>query len=591
MATAVTRSATGQLLAMGDEGPQGPAGLPAVIQNNGVAVPVEPALNLVGFTVTDVPGVSTTVTANGVAFELPPIDLVFHEIAGGTLPGFMPTSMITLNENFATTSLSRFTIISQNSHPVTPTIASNQMTFSMPANGTDWNTFLLEGNSLTVPQFAVAMTIASFTSTSGNTYENPVVGYAKDQNNFVFAVWERKQGTYGTLAIQVIIGGAGGFEASYTIPTAAWSATNLTIGLSLVANTLTAWSNAVTATNPSGAMVPLVSYDVHTQFNFITQSLSGWKPAFGCACNAAQASTMVASLFEAGSFGGIGIRDICPVTNTGAVPSLTGSVLTATCTLVDPNGAAYCGVITYDLVAKTLTQVGVIFVTRSTGLYGAGTYNDCAAHVVLDGSGGYYFLITTWGNAGEGAQYINILYKRETSLNLLSGIVIESGMTQLTLPSVPTGGGTYDPFLVLNGSTWILAGTIGPSTANTYYPSMWSTPDLSTFTLVGSDSTKTQFEGSRITPLGGSFSAMWTNTASGVSTVRVYDLTFTFQGFMSVMPTLVDSGSPLYPPHPTLIPYGNYVYHVTFDNSEVNSVNGTQGQFRVGRALRYGAEP
>jgi hypothetical protein len=258
-----------------------------------------------------------------------------------------------------------------------------------------------------------------------------------------------------------------------------------------------------------------------------------------------------------------------------------------TATMTDPQGAAYDAMFTYDLVARTLTQTGATFVNRTVST--PGLYNDGAAHLINDGSGGYHHFITTWGNAGTGASNINILYKHETVLNLTSGLQVEASMTQPTLPNIPSGGGDYDPHAVCPPAlspNCYLAFTVGPVTASTFYPSLATATSIGagSWTAVGQDGTAQPYEGTRIWPIGGTYYVL---AASNADT-NVYDLSMNYLGKFS---SLVTQSANSYPAHPTLVPFGNYEYYLTFDNSELGAVNGTQGNFRTFRAWRYGAHP
>lgn len=554
-----------------------------LVASKSTAVPKRGALNFLDpFVVTDNASNGTTdITVDGsqLGFELAPMDLDFHEVRNGTLPGFMPSNLIILNEQFTDPSLTRFAILSEGT-PVTPTISGGQMTLS---NTSGQNTGVQEGPSITVPNFAVSLNFVSSTSIIGNSYENHAVGVAKDSNNFILAVWRKREGTNGYISVQVKISGSSTFQGDIVLGSA--YTTPFQLGLSLVANTLVVWQKP-----NGGSWTKITSYDVSGTFNFKTSSLTGWKPVFWLATDSVHPVTVVVSNFEYGPFGGTSIRDICPMTSLDGTPVLSGSLVTCTATLADPTGAAYCGIVTYDLASKVLTQTGVLFVNRGSALQ-----NDGAAHLIQDGSGGYHLFITTWGNAGSGASNINILYKHETMLNLSAGVNIIASMTQLTLPGIPSGGGTYDPFATLDGALWRLAFTVGPSSSNQYFPSLASTPDLTTYTLIGQDAASILFEGTRITKLGGTYTLLASTVvtsagltgAAGVAYVRAYDMSMNWIG--NIYPRgFIDTAANNYPPHCSLIPYGAYVYWLTFDNSEQNSVSGTQGQFRVFRALRYG---
>jgi len=547
-----------------------------IVAANGTAMPKRGALNFLP-PLTCVDNSTNSSTDIGVnlsqlnAQELSPLDLRFTEVANGTLPGFMPANLVTLDEEFTNTSLSRFTILSEGT-PVTPTISGGAITF---VNTAGQNTGLQQIAPLGQPQNNVSMHVLSVTSSAGNAYENIGRGWAKDSNNYVMAVWRRRQGTNGTASIQVKISGTSNFVGSITL-SAAWTPP-FDIGLGIVGNSVVFYQR------PNGGVwTEITSYDITSAFNLKTSSLAGWNAVFWLATDNAQTCTAVFQAAKVGLGGGFGIRDICPVTTLAGAPALTGSVLSLTATLTDPTGAAYCAAMSYDLLAKTLTQTGVIMVSR-----GGAVQNDNAAHLVQDGTGGFYAFITSWGTPSP-ASSVNIYAKHETVLPLLTGVNVIGSMSQLSLPNIPSSGGTYDPFAFFANGVWTLAFTYGPNSANSSYPGLATSPDLTTWTAAGQDTTAFPFEGSRVSFLGGSTTLMFsTMQSSGYTLIRAYDTSMNWLGSITNF-NFPENGSNPYPAHFTLIPYGEFVYWVTFDNSLVNSVSGTEGQFRVFRARRYG---
>lgn len=513
--------------------------------------------NINGTPVTNGPTTGQVLQFNGSHYapisphvELQPSDLDLHEYFRPSVVNYMPGALVTLSDNM-TGSLARFTTISEGT-PATPTQTGGQLTI---VNTTGQNTGLQEGSGLTMCQFATDLHIVSLTGPFG-TYANVGCGYAIDSNNYVIAVWRKVD---GLASIQVKIGGTSNFRTSTVI---SWTPP-FDIGLSLVANSLVFWMK------PNGGSWTVINTYAITEYNFktTTTALATWKPVFWLA--AQTTGTLIVDKFQSGSFGSVGVRDTSPVTALDGTPLLSGNIATITSTNLDPTGAAYCGVMQVDLIAKTSTQVGTIMVNRSSTVQ-----NDNAAHIIQDGTGGYHFFITTWGNVGTGASNIQILYKHETTLNLLVGENTVSSMTQPSIQGIPASGGMYDPYVVFTSGLWYLASTAGPVTANTYYPVLQSSPDLVTWTLIGSDSTMVLYEGSRFVKIAGSLWACW---ASSVDTA-VYDLTFTGQGRMRVP---FNNSTTNYPPHPSLIdiPNSPWVYQITF-NPNFNLI--------LTRALRYG---
>lgn len=508
--------------------------------------------------------------ASGTADELEPMDLAMHEIANIDPFNVQPTALLQFADDMSVTTLARFTQLTDSGvASVTPTIASNLITFNMPVSQQTDNT-LQEGAAITMPQFFASIRVSSVTHSGADTNggENVSVGICKTANpgDFIFALWRRKQGTFGAASIQVKLAGVQNLRGDITLG-AAW-VPPFDMALSCVSNSLTFWQR------PNGGTWTVITSWPLSEIDLRTADLTAWKPGFRITSgNTVQASFNLTN-FNFGPFGAVGMRDLVPVTNEAGDPIFTGDKITLTATCEDPAAAAYCGVFTYDFVSRVLTQTGVLMVSR-----GGGIYNDNAAHII-DLGGTYRFFITTWGNTG--AANIQILYKNETVLNLLSGSRVVASMTQQTLPGLGSGG-VYDPFVIKVGSTYYLAGTVGPVAANSYYPSLWSSTDLSTWTQVGADTAAFPYEGTRIINLNG---AHWVLSSHATAFANVYDLAMVYQGKFAGFFTVAANASP---PHATLVPHGQYVHQLTFDTTLYASVASTNGHVRHARARRYAA--
>lgn len=504
--------------------------------------------------------------AGGGSDELTPVELGLGlDISNQAIVNFMPDALVYVNDDMSVTSLTRFTALTE-STPQTPTIAGGQFTISHPSGGAK-NSGFQEGADIGMCQAATSIQVVSRTgAVDTNTYENLGVGIAKDSNNFILALWRRREGAHGTASIQVKISGSSNFRGDVAL-SVAWTPP-FELGFSLVANSLTFWQRPA-----GGAWTKITSYAVAATFNFKTSSLTGWKPVFWLATESSQSVAFVLDNFKVGRFGSVGFRDPYVVVNEDGSPRITGSQVHLAATLTDPQASAYCGIFTLDLLTQTLTQTGILMVSRS-----GACQNDNAAQIIAYDDGTFRLFITTWGDAGGSASAIQILYKRETSLDLLSGANVVSSMAQLTLPFIGSDG-CYDPSVVKIGSLWYIAYTVGPAAPSTFYPALASSPDLVTWTGVGSDSASFPYEGTRIMSLGGQY---WVMSAS-ISKTNVYDLAMRKWGIMASF--VQGSGSP---PHPTLVPYGQFIYQVTFDNTLYLSVANTLGHYRCFRARRYG---
>lgn len=601
-------------------------------------------------------GPAGTPAGSGSIVELDPTDLIPHEVANldPTVQagvGLMPPSLIYLNDPMTNTSLTRFTFVSALS-ALTPTMNGSAMSFTGAA-GAATDTGVLEGQAIGLPQAAVSVRITAQTHTGGTpTYQDSSIGIGIDNGTFLLAVW---RSSAGQAWFNINIAGVDhNVQASVTV---AWTPP-FDLMLAIVGN------SAVMFQRPNGATTwtKITTLSLSSFYDFKAHGArvgNLWRPMLYTASQplSGQTTTVSFTNFTAGAYGGVSFRDPAVVSNKDGTPILAGSVvtLTATATLPDASASAYCGVYTYDLFARVLTQIGALMVNRITaagtsgsvslalsGTQGVvngsasastsanqtaevfagsqiqfasqagvaytvqsitsttitltapytgttnaattsvvGVYqNDSAAHVVSDGAGAWHFMISSWGNAGIAANDINIQYKHETTLNLpAGGIHAVAGLSVLALPGIPSGGGTYDPYFVNNGSLWYLAYTIGPSTALSFFPSLASSPDLTTWTLVGQDTAAVPYEGSRIVKLAGAYWCTWTSTVDG----QVYNLAMVYQGKYQ---NLAVSGT--YAAHAMLVPSGEYTHQVTFDDTIYGGVANTLGKLRHFRARRYG---
>lgn len=109
-----------------------------------------------------------------------------------------------------------------------------------------------------------------------------------------------------------------------------------------------------------------------------------------------------------------------------------------------------------------------------------------------------------------------------------------------------------------------------------------SSNDLSTWNLVGEDSSRYPYEGTRIILANGIY---YLAAACDTDTV-FYDLSMVYQGKQTVLAVSNDSA-----PHPMITPCGDYQYYITFDNTRFNGIAGVTGNLRIFRAWRYNIHP
>jgi hypothetical protein len=495
--------------------------------------------------------------------EVEPIDLAFHEQSNQSDPDLQPENLLLVDDPFTDTSLDRFTILSE-STPGVFSVTGGYGVVTHDGTG-EWNTGICEGANLTMPQMMITIDVISAVSVAGNAYEDICVGMAKDGNNFIVATWSK---VTSQARLRWKIGGSTSYEGAAGV---GWTPP-FSFGFSIIANSMTFWYKA-----PGGSWTKICSYTAATHVDLKALTWTGWKPVFWVAASPTRALVVTFDNFKSGAFGTVGgVRDICAVVAEDGTPYIAGNTLYALAARTDANPISYCAVMTIDLVTRVMTQIGVIMVSR-----GGKIQNDSAGQLIRYDDGTYRLLLTTWGDAGTPAD-IKILYKQETSLNLLSGANVVGSMTQLNLVGSSPTRAWYDPYLQKIGSNWYLAYTMDPLTGQ--YPILEVSPDVdaNSWTIVGSDPTALVYEGTRIKYLNGQY---WVLTG-GSSVARVYDTSMVYQGNMTL---LAITGLPNGPAHPEVIPHGEYVYGITFDNIPVvGGVNETRGHYRQLQARRYG---
>lgn len=516
------------------------------------------------------------VTGNLTTFELTPPELLLREVVyipSDVSTDLQPSSLVETNEQFSDATTTRFTeyvdIATSPSSASFLSIANGQVTHAQTyANGHFGDIVLTGSGSLKIPQFAVSVTVNSMTPTGSPIWDSGGPIAAKDGANYIVGYYDRAG---GLLAFAIQVGGVVHSNlASQSITLTA----PFSLMMTLVSNSLVLWYKPNNGTWTKGPV-----YDASTYIDMRAQDLTVWRGGWGKFVDgsATKGTSWNFSNLKIGRFGHLGMRDQTLVTTEDGTPVISNSNVAFTATCTDCNGAAYMGAFTYNLTTKALTQTSVVFVDRS-----GKRYNDNASHIVVASDGGYHFLITTWGNAGGPASGIQILYKKETVLNLLSGAHAVSGMSQPALAGIPANGGGYDPYLVKSGNTWYLAWTAGPNVSQGFYPVLNSSTDLNTWTLVGALTTVKPYEGTKIIKVAGELYM----ATSSLNLSVFYDMNMGYRGSQTFKPT--GSGNP---PHPMFFVYGPYVYCITFDMNTNGWNANTFGSFIVLRGPRYGVAP
>lgn len=500
--------------------------------------------------------------------EIIPVDLAWTKVVDADHNVLLPPALTDLVETFAADT-GQFTKYSE-ATPGTTALVSN--TYRITHGATQNDIIVQNTVSFSMPQIWVeAQITVEEPCTVG--YDNAGVGIVKDANNFLIASMDR-YGVY--VRVQIKIGGVNTFLAS--LATTAWPST-FKLGMALVGNSVTVYTDTGSGwTYRTGA-------DVSSKYDFrTTGNLTGWRPGFTLA-NGANACVWNFANFKAGRFGGVGIRDHLIVTNEDGSPYFpTPTSILFSTTISDRLGVSCCGIFSLDLTDYSYEQVGVIMVER-----GGKVYNDLIAHIIYYAGGDRRITMSTWGNGLGGS--LQVLHKLETSQDLLSGTRVVAGMTQLNLPG-QTGAlpGAYDQMLAYDAinSRWLIAYTVTDSTNFTgdpFYPAAAYSVDLSTWTLIGKESTVNGYEGTKLLLLGGEYWVLAGGPAGTGDSSRVYNSAMVYQGPLDV----VFEGGNNTQPHPMVFPYGSKQVIISFDDTRDGTALFTWGNFLVYEAARYAA--
>ncbi len=402
----------------------------------------------------------------------------------------VPASLRVINENFADTTLARFTTIDATQGA--RSIAANTFTITNPGDNAFHTTYNMEGVDLTMPQICAVADVTSITGAYANGLW-PQVGICKDINNFIVA--ERSM-VSGNMLIVVKIGGV----ATNFIQTAVAGLTPpFSIALVIVGqfaslyyrqlgNGATNWQRLSTGTDISAAVDPR------------TMSWVGWKGMFGCASgSAANVITVSFQNFYVGRFGGTKIRGFHPIRNLAGVPITSGNNIYFTSILAGdpPTSQSSIGVILYNPTNQQ-SDLQAVWLVNDAG----GIHNYIPGTMILDGDNQHIFL-TKQTDAPVITQHI--LYKLISAAgeNLLTGSHILTAMTQLNLTQ---GADQNDSAPVKIGATWYLgySASIQDPPNNWYFPCLDSSPDLVNWTNVMNDPIH-QYEGNGICLIAGNY--------------------------------------------------------------------------------------
>jgi hypothetical protein len=492
---------------------------------------------------------------------------------GALLSQILPPNLQWIDETFSDTTTTRFTTIEDYAGD-SISISSNTFTATLNT-GSGGNVLYYENTSdpVVMPQVFVCVKISSYTGTTG-AYRGFYVGIAKDISNFVSVCYEAGA---QNLFVQIRVAGT---TTSYT-PTSVTYSPGMQIGISITGDNITPWYRTSSTTPWTKAVGADISSHISLKSVLVSET---WYPIFGSSNPGTYLNTNSLKEFKAGRFGGCGARDWTAITNLDGSPYLVGSTAYLTATLAGPFGGiegGTWGVFTFNLETREVTQIGLIMNQRSSKIQG-----DHAGHIVYDSvTGDQHVLISTWGDVNTAMpviQYQLINTSTHNFLNPGTGSTASYVMSGTTLNVTVNPGGDYDPYLVLNGSTWYLAYVATAGGSYNFWPALDSSSNLSTWTNVGSDPSATRYEGTKIAFLNSTYTVM----AGGQYGMKCWDLTMAPQGWVGV----VSPGDGTTQPHPQLVPYLNSVLMITFDQILYPPVSGdvfSWGSLRTFQSTRY----
>lgn len=502
-----------------------------------------------------------------VATELTPAEMAFsvvHTIdmeANGAAALF-PAGLQWLDEPFDADT-GQFTHLTEGTQ-ATFSITGGQAIINNNTSGAR-NSIIKTGPDLTMPQAWIQIDVVSHPDASSG-YDNIGVGVCKDANNFIFASVDdfNKQ-----IRIQVKSAGTNTFlDVTFFGNSAPYK-----LALSIVGNSCCVLVDA------GSGWVYKVHADITANLDFQAADLTGWKPAFTAATP--NSSEWVFGNLQAGFFGAVGLRDVDIVTNEDGSPYDIASdhvYLTATCS--DPYGVGYMGVFELDLTDYSLTQTGVIMVDR-----GGKVQTDHAGHIVVRSNGDQSLFISTWGNGFGGV--LDVLMKSitpSTAQDMLSGGTVLDTMTTLSLPGDLGGSyGVYDPYPVKVGSGWLMAYSVTVDTdfiPENFYIAAATSSDLSSWSSVDEDTSRTIYEGSKICIANGQ---RWI-LGGGRTDAIIYDETMNYVGTLDYV---LDAPSGDTQPHTSIFPYGSKFILLTHTDDRYGFGNFTWGHLVIQQSNRY----
>jgi len=471
---------------------------------------------------------------------------------------FSPLGVQLLDEQF--TSDAGQLLVTTEGTVGTVTFSSGQLSIS--GSGAR-NTIIRTGDDIEIPVVWAEVNVISRTSL-GSGYNNTGVGIAKDSNNFIYASFDQMA---NQRRVQVKIAGTNVFysSASYTFPASA------KIAMSLVMNSVSVWVDS------GSGWSCLVTHAVPTAtVNMGTLDFTGWKTSFTVAASATV--TWVFDSLKSGIFGGVGIRDMSLVAHQNGAPVDFSGKYRFTATSTCPVGTGYNSVWQYDPSDYTIEMIGAIITERS-GV----KYNDLNGHIVKNDDDTYRIVNASWGNGFGGVLQC---YHKNNIGDIMVGSNILVSPSQLTLPLIPGSGsgGAYDPYLIHDGVRWVIAYAVVDDTdfvGENFYIALAESADMSSFSAIGDDSSRTIVEGPKICTHNGDIFIY----SGGRGEQPCYDVDMNYVGGATFSPALYVGTDTQ--PHTMIFPHDEEYHCITWNNVKFGSAPFTWGDYLCYTAPRF----
>jgi len=286
---------------------------------------------------------------------------------------------------------------------------------------------------------------------------------------------------------------------------------------------------------------------------------------------------------RAGTFGGLGLRDLRLVTNADGSPYAVGERLFLTATSAGPGGfrTSHTSVWSLDPVGLGFEHRADLFFRRPEIFEHHGVYGDHATHLLRDGAR-WLVATSTWGDFDRHKNPRVTTILATTSADVLSGChVLDT--EPLVLPGGPTSVGTWDPHLVRTDSGW-LATFVSASRFFRFHPVIAEGSELTDLTHRAAATDRIACEGPTLAHLDGAWRVLASDGRDEQRGRRasypVFDLDLHELGTL-------DADYPTNLPWPTLVPTGGEWLLIGFDGTRYGGPllgYGTHGDLVVQRS-------